>query len=255
MPALLWHRHENKINSAIYFFLYFFILLFIQSSSSTPPAPVPVALWGASISGCLGSRRSLPSNKAHWPLPREHRHSSSSFTSASLLSLSFHPSLPSPSISTWANFDAAFTSTRLSFPGLDPLLSTAASLSLRQKGGEKKKKKAVPPSVNKCLISRLLVPVCLSVCLACRQLSRHSGVAVSQVLVSVLLSVHLPVRASQIRCVNLAPVFFFPFFYPWVLFFFSLPFFSRFSRTGFVKQSASRKHAVFTQSSKLIVAS
>lgn len=118
-----------------------------------------------------------------------------------------------------------------------------------------KKKKAVPPSVNKCLISRLLVPVCLSVCLACRQLSRHSGVAVSQVLVSVLLSVHLPVRASQIRCVNLAPVFFFPFFIHGFCFFFSLPFFSRFSRTGFVKQSASRKHAVFTQSSKLIVAS
>lgn len=59
----------------------------------------------------------------------------------------------------------------------------------------------------KCLIFRLLVPVCLSVCLTCRQLSQRSGVAVSQVLVSVLLSVHLPVKASQIRLVNLPPGF------------------------------------------------
>lgn len=62
--------------------------------------------------------------------------------------------------------------------------------------------KAVALSVNKCLIFRLPVPVCLSVCLTCWQLSRRSGVAVSQVLVSVLLSVHLPVRESQIRHVN-----------------------------------------------------
>lgn len=57
------------------------------------------------------------------------------------------------------------------------------------------------------LISPLLVPACLSVCLTCRQLSRRSGVAVSQVLVSLLLSVHLPVRHSQIRHVNLPPGF------------------------------------------------
>lgn len=62
---------------------------------------------------------------------------------------------------------------------------------------------AAATSVNKCLIFPLLVPVCLSVCLTCQQLSRRSGVAVSHVLVSLLLSVHLPVRDSQIRHVNL----------------------------------------------------
>lgn len=66
---------------------------------------------------------------------------------------------------------------------------------------------AAAASVNKCLIFPLLVPVCLSVCLTCRQLSRRSGVAVSHVLVSLLLSVHLPVRDSQIRRVNLPPGF------------------------------------------------
>lgn len=66
---------------------------------------------------------------------------------------------------------------------------------------------AAAASVNKRLISPLLVPACLSVCLTCRQLSRRSGVAVSQVLVSLLLSVHLPVRHSQIRHVNLPPGF------------------------------------------------
>lgn len=62
---------------------------------------------------------------------------------------------------------------------------------------------AAAASVNKCLIFPLLVPVCLSVCLTCQQLSRRSGVAVSHVLVSLLLSVHLPVRDSQIRHVSL----------------------------------------------------
>lgn len=66
---------------------------------------------------------------------------------------------------------------------------------------------AAAASVNKRLIFPRLVPVCLSVCLTCQQLSRRSGVAVSQVLVSLLLSVHLPVRDSQIRRVNLPPGF------------------------------------------------
>lgn len=203
----------------------FFILLFIYSVF----LPLlllflllqPVALWDASISGCLGSRQSLSSNKAtaaHRPLPLHRLHRIAiphiHFFSPSLPSLSFSFStLPSPSISASAHFDAAFTSTLLlsvGFSGLGPPLLTTACLSLRQKAGLEKK--AVPPSVNKCLISRLLVPVCLSVCLACRQLSLRSGVAVSQVLVSVLLSVHLPVRASQIRRVNLATVFFLFFF-------------------------------------------
>lgn len=47
--------------------------------------------------------------------------------------------------------------------------------------------------------------VFLSVCLTCRQLSQRSRVAVSQVLVSVLLSIHLLVTVSQIRRVNLPP--------------------------------------------------
>lgn len=55
---------------------------------------------------------------------------------------------------------------------------------------------ATAASVNKCLIFPLLVPVCLSVWLTCQQLSRRSGVAVSHMLVSLLLSVHLPVRDS-----------------------------------------------------------
>lgn len=66
-----------------------------------------------------------------------------------------------------------------------------------------------PPlsSVNKCLIFQLHVPVCLCVFLTRRQLSQRSRVAVSQVLVSVLLSIHLPVTFSQIKRVNLPPAF------------------------------------------------
>lgn len=75
----------------------------------------------------------------------------------------------------------------------------------------------------------------LSVCLTCQQLSWCSRVAVNQVLVSVLLSVHLPVKASQIRHVILPPGF------PLL-------------QDGFIKKSTSRKCVIFTQMSKLIVA-
>lgn len=202
------------------------IYLFIQSFfyPASPFCTVPVALWDASISGCLGSSRSLPSNKAtasHWPMPLcrlhrvalPHRHL---FPPLYRCCPFFHPSI---TIYLhigifWCNVHVDSPLHRLS--GLNPLLSNDC-LSVPLSDGWREKK-SVPPSVNKCLISRLLVPVCLSVCVACRQLSLRSGVAVSQVLVSVLLSVHLPVRASQIRCVNLAP-FFLPFFSALVLFF------------------------------------
>lgn len=126
--------------------------------------------------------------------------------------------LLSPSISTSAKFDITFSSppsTAMGWLAEHPLnsacklsrippfwvliLDVCLSVSVSEK--------QVALSVNKCLIFRLLVPVCLSVCLTCRQLSRRSRVAVSQVLVSVLLSVHLPVKASQIRHVNLPPGF------------------------------------------------
>lgn len=186
----------------------------------------------------------------HWPLPlyRLHCVVVSAFISTSLPSLSFSFFIPSITIYLQHRPILTRRSCRPSSP-FRPRSSTPDDCQSVSPSVGWRKKKAVPPSVNKCLISRLLVPACLSVCLACRQLSRRSGVAVSQVLVSVLLSVHLPVRASQIRCVNLA------FFFIHGFCFFSLPFFSRFSRMGFTKQSASRKHAVFTQSSKLIVAS
>lgn len=146
-----------------------------------------------------------------------HHDFSHSFISLlSLLWLFFF--LLSPSISTSAKFDITFSSppsTAMGWLAEHPLnsacklsrippfwvliLDVCLSVSVSEK--------QVALSVNKCLIFRLLVPVCLSVCLTCRQLSRRSRVAVSQVLVSVLLSVHLPVKASQIRHVNLPPGF------------------------------------------------
>lgn len=50
-------------------------------------------------------------------------------------------------------------------------------------------------SINKCLIFCLLVPVCLYVCLT----SQRCRLAVSQVSVSVLPSIHLSVKAAQMR--------------------------------------------------------
>lgn len=204
------------------------------------PPPISVTLWAASISGCLRSPGNIDAKSplasvkqsggtfAPAPLPcsRSLRLILNSITifhihlfSFSLVAGFSFFILPSPSISTSANLTPHLVQPSSALGPLvehplnsglyiqhNPLLSqssslTTACLSLCQE-------KAVPPSVNKCLISRLLVPVCLSVCLTCRQLSRRSRVAVSQVLVSVLLSVHLPVKASQIRHVNLPPGFF-----------------------------------------------
>lgn len=87
--------------------------------------------------------------------------------------------------------------------------SSSVSTCARLPSPSEKQQQQQPPlsSVNKSLICRLHVPVCLCVCLTRQQLSRRSGVAVSQVLVSVLLSIHLPVTVSQIRRVNLPPAF------------------------------------------------
>lgn len=129
-------------------YIYMFICLF--SPPLPPLASVPVALWDASISGCLGSRRPLPSNKAtaaRWPLPLPRLHRIAFLIiiyfplSHAAVLFFFFPALPSPSIATSANFDAAFTSTLLlsvGFSGPGPSLLTTACLSLRQKAGEKK---------------------------------------------------------------------------------------------------------------------
>lgn len=153
----------------------FFILLFIYSVL----LPLlllflplqPVALWDASISGCLGSRQSLSSNKAtaaHQPLPLHRLHCIAiPHIHLILPSLSFSFStLPSPSISASANFDTAFTSTLLlsiGFSGLGPPLLTTACPSLRQKAGGKKKKLSLRLSINVLSLDFLFPSVYLSV--------------------------------------------------------------------------------------------
>lgn len=177
VPPSLWRWHENKINSHL--FLYFFCLISVTLRGDSTKTPGSVHPAGP------GPPRFPPgSDSLLIPI------------FLSFISILF----PSPAAMESVNLPRLYfvmLSTGTVPPASVPLPDGCLSVSL---SGE-----AAAASVNKRLISPRLVPVCLSVCLTCRQLSRRSGVAVSQVLLSLLLSVHLPVRDSQIRRVNLPP--------------------------------------------------